>query len=115
MIEGIANGTGREIKGKSASLSGWMNQQTREVKLIPKKSFKSGKNKCKEETKLAVARLLQKRRGMQEGSLPWTNPRSTLSWLSILVLTSFLGCGRHLKTKAVQIQASQSGRGVPSL
>ena len=63
MIKATRNGTGTgtEIRD-NASLSGGMNQQTKEVKLTLRKSFESGQNISGQRTNLAVARLLWRKR-----------------------------------------------------
>lgn len=71
MTEAIGDGieTGTETRDKNAILSGWMNQRMEEIKPTPRKSFKSGKSKCKGRTNLVVAKPLRKKRRMEEDSL----------------------------------------------
>jgi hypothetical protein len=114
--DGIETGIGTEIIGKNASLSGWTNQRVREVKLIPKRSFRSGKSRCRVRIKLAVPNPLWKKGLMPEDPLVWRSSKLTLLWLSILVQISSLACGQPRKMKTVWIQVlMQRKREWPSL
>jgi hypothetical protein len=77
MTEVTANGTERETRDRNANPSGWTNQQKNEVKPAPKRTFRSGKSKCKARINLAAQCLVQKRVAMQEDSLLWKNPSWT--------------------------------------